>query len=139
MSRPMTHARRQAGVSLLSAVFLIVVLSGLAVFSVRLSMLQQQTVTSSLRAAQAFHAARSGIAWAAHRAVSSGWCESATLSLTEAGMAGFELTVNCSESTHVEQGASINVYVIDVLAEAGVYGGPDYASRRVQAKITDAS
>jgi hypothetical protein len=58
--------------------------------------------------------------------------------LSEAGTAGFDLTVSCSESNHVEQGQSISVFIIDVLAEAGVYGGPDYVSRRVQAKITDA-
>jgi MSHA biogenesis protein MshP len=131
-------ARRQAGVSLISAIFLIVVLAGLAVFAVRLSLLQQQTVSAALRSAQAFHAARSGVAWAAHRAVSTGWCDAATLSLSEAGTAGFDLTVSCSESNHVEQGQSISVFIIDVLAEAGVYGGPDYVSRRVQAKITDA-
>jgi hypothetical protein len=30
------------------------------------------------------------------------------------------------------------VFVFDVRAAAGVYGGPDYVSRRVQTKITDA-
>jgi hypothetical protein len=30
------------------------------------------------------------------------------------------------------------VFVFDVRAEAGVYGGPDYVSRRLQTKITDA-
>jgi MSHA biogenesis protein MshP len=138
MMRSATHLRRQQGVSLLSAVFLIVALAGLAVFAVRLSLLQQQTVNASLRAAQAYHAARSGVAWAARRAVADGWCGSATLSLGEAGTVGFELDISCASTSHVERGAAINVYVIEVLAEAGVYGGPDYVSRRLQAKITDA-
>jgi hypothetical protein len=46
--------------------------------------------------------------------------------------------VQCTQSAHVEGGITINVYVIDVLAEAGLYGGPDYVSRRLQVKITDA-
>jgi hypothetical protein len=31
------------------------------------------------------------------------------------------------------------VYQFDVKAEAGAYGGPDYVSRRLQTKITDAT
>lgn len=129
----------QRGVALVAAIFLLVVLAGLAVYAVRIGVMQQQTVTASLRAAQAFHAARSGIGWAAYRAqpVNGGWCGTATLSLNEAGTNGFDLTVLCTPTTHMEGGAPINVYVIDVLAESGAYGGPDYVSRRLQAKITD--
>lgn len=136
----MSHRRRnrQHGVSLVSAVFLLVVLAALAVFAVRLGTLQQQTVSVNLRAAQAFHAARAGVAWAAHRSLGAGWCGSTTLSLTEAGAGGFEVTVDCAQSTHVEGGSTTTVFIIDVLAEAGSYGGPDYVSRRLQAKLTDA-
>jgi len=129
---------RQRGVSLVSAIFLLVVLAALGVAAARIGVLQQQTVTSGLRAAQAFQAARSGIAWAAYRAVNAGWCSSATLALTEVGTAGFSVQVQCAQSVHTEGGATLNVYVIDVIAEAGLFGGPDYVSRRLQAKITDA-
>ena len=47
---------RQHGMSLVSAIFLLVVLAGLGVFAVRINVLQQLTVTSGLRAAQAFRA-----------------------------------------------------------------------------------
>lgn len=130
--------RRQRGIALVAAVFLIVVLAVLGVFAVRLGTLESQTVSAELRAAQAFHAAKSGIAWAAHRALNGGWCAVQTLDLTEAGAAGFDVTVQCTQSAHVEGGVTTNVFVIDVLAESGSYGGPDYVSRRLQAKITDA-
>jgi len=129
----------QRGVSLITAIFLLVVLAALGFYAARIGVMQQQTVTSSLRAAQAFHAARSGIAWGAHRAVGSGWCGTATLNLSEVGTAGFDVQVQCTQSAHVEGAATINVFVIDVLAESGLYGGPDYVSRRLQAKVTDAS
>lgn len=138
MSPRLTSPRHQRGVSLVSAVFLIVVLASLAAFAVRISVLQQQTVNSSLLAAQAFHAARSGIAWGAQRALTAGWCASQTLALSEAGTSGFTVEVECSQSTHNEAGAVINIYILDVLARAGTYGGPDYVSRRIQAKVTDA-
>jgi MSHA biogenesis protein MshP len=133
------HRHRQRGASLIVAVFLIVVLAGIGAFAVRLTLMQQQTVNSALLASQAFHAAKSGVAWAAHRALNGGWCASSSLSLTEAGAAGFDVDVVCVQSTHIEGGSTIEVYTIDVLAQSGNYGEPDYVSRRLQAKIVDES
>lgn len=135
----MTNPRSEQGFSLVAAIFLIVVLAGLGVFAVRLGTIEQQTVTEGLRAAQAFHAARSGVAWASYRALNGGVCTSATLDLSEGGAAGFRVSVDCSKSTHTEGTTTVHVYVFDVRAEAGTYGGPDYVSRRLQAKVTDAA
>jgi len=134
----MCRLGKQQGFSLVSAIFLLVVLAGLGVYAVRINTLQQQTVTAGLRAAQAFQAARTGVAWGAYRALNAGVCASATLNLTEGATAGFRVSVECSQSTHVEGTSTVRVFVFDVRAEAGAYGGPDYVSRRVQTKITDA-
>jgi MSHA biogenesis protein MshP len=134
----MRAADRQRGFSLVSAVFLLVVLAGLGVYAVRLNTLQQQSVTAGLRAAQAFEAARTGVAWAAYRALNAGACSAATLNLSEGAAAGFRVSVQCSQSTHTEGSSTVRIFVLDVRAEAGVYGGPDYVSRRVQTKIMDA-
>jgi MSHA biogenesis protein MshP len=128
----------QRGFSLVSAVFLLVVLAGLGVYAVRLNTLQQQTVTAGLRAAQAFHAARAGVAWGAYTALNGGGCGTSTLNLTEGATAGFRVSVQCTQRTHTEGLSTVRVFVFDVRAEGGVYGGPDYVSRRVQTKITDA-
>jgi MSHA biogenesis protein MshP len=128
----------QRGFSLVSAVFLLVVLAALGVYAVRINTLQQQTVTAGLRAAQAFQAARTGVSWGAYRALDADACVSGTLNLTEGATAGFRVTVTCSESSHVEGASPVRVYVFDVRAEAGAYGGPDYVSRRLQTKIVDA-
>jgi MSHA biogenesis protein MshP len=131
-------AGEQRGFSLVSAVFLLVVLAGLGVYAVRLNTLQQQTVTAGLRAAQAFQAARAGVAWGAYRALNGGMCAADTLNLTEGAATGFRVTVQCTQSTHTEGSSTVRVFVFDVRAEAGAYGGPDYVSRRLQTKITDA-
>jgi len=135
------HGNRasQRGASLIVAVFLLVVLAGLGAFTVRMTLMQQQTVNSALLASQAFHVAKSGISWASHRALNGGWCATSSLSLTEAGTAGFDVDVSCTQTTHVEGGATIDVYIIDVLAQSGSYGEADYVSRRLQAKIMDES
>jgi MSHA biogenesis protein MshP len=136
----LTLAKQQRGFSLVSAIFLIVVLAGLGVFAVRMNTMQQQSVTAGLRAAQAFQAARTGVAWGAYRALNGGTCAaSTTFALTEGAARGFSLTVQCTERTHAEGAGVVHVYVFDVRAEAGVYGGPDYVSRRLQTKITDAT
>jgi MSHA biogenesis protein MshP len=132
-------AKRQGGFSLVAAIFLVVVLAALGTFAVRLGTIQQQTVTEGLRASQAFHAARSGVAWGAYRALNGGACGATTLNLTEGGTAGFRVSVTCSQSSHTEGTSTVRVFVFDVRAEAGVFGGPDYVSRRLQTKVTDAT
>ena len=117
--------------------FLLVVLAGLGIYAVRINTLQQQTVTAGLRAAQAFQAARTGVAWGGYRAVNAGVCATATLNLTEGATAGFRVAVQCTQTSHLEGGGTVRVFVLDVRAEAGTYGGPDYVSRRVQSKIMD--
>jgi MSHA biogenesis protein MshP len=128
----------QRGFSLVAAIFLLVVLAGLGAYAVRLNTLQQQSVTAALRGAQAFEAARTGAAWAAYRSVNSGACVGGTLNLTQGAAAGFRVSVQCSVSVHVEGTVTVRVFVLDVRAEAGTYGGPDYVSRRLQTKVTDA-
>jgi MSHA biogenesis protein MshP len=128
----------QRGFSLVAALFLLVVLAGLGAYAVRLNTLQQQTVTGALRGAQAFEAARAGAAWGAYRAVNAGLCGAGTLNLTEGATAGFRVTVQCTQSDHMEGTTPVRVFVLNVRAEAGSYGGPDYVSRRLQTKVTDA-
>ena len=127
----------QQGFSLIAAIFLLVVLAGLGAYAVRLNTLQQQSVTAALRSAQAFEAARTGAAWGAFRAVNLGLCGAASLTLTEGAATGFRVSVQCTQSSHVEGTTAVRVFVLDVRAEAGVYGGPDYVSRRLQTKVTD--
>ncbi len=128
----------QRGFALVAAIFLIVVLASLGVFIVRVSGVQHQTVNVALLGARAFEAAVSGMEWGAFQALDSGACTTTTLNLTEGGLAGFDVDVTCSSSAHTESGNVYNLYLIDVEARNGVYGTPDYVSRRVQARVTDA-
>ncbi len=128
----------QRGFALVAAIFLLVVLASLGVYIVRVSGVQQQTVNVALLGARAFEAAVSGMEWGAFQALDSGACTSTTLNLTEGGLAGFDVDVTCSSSAHTESGNVYNLYLIDVEARNGVYGTPDYVSRRVQARVTNA-
>ena len=134
------HARppgRQRGFALVAAIFLIVVLSSLGVYMVRISGIQHQTVNVALLGARAFHAARTGVEWGVYQALD-GNCTTQTLNLTEGGLDGFDVDVTCSSTSHTETGDTYNIFVIDVEARAGTYGTPDYVSRRSHATLTDA-
>ena len=122
----------------MTPIFLLVVLASLGTYAVRVGVMQQQTVNLGLRSAQAFHAARAGVAWAAYRAISGGVCGVDSMTMTESGSDGFVVETACSETVHTEGTDVVRVYVIDVLAQAGVYGGSEYVSRRLQVKVTDA-
>lgn len=130
---------RQRGVSLVAALFLLVVLAALGAVAARVGVMQQQTPGFDLRATEALQAARSGIAWAAYRALDTGWCGTDSVTLGEGGAKGFRVTVTCTGSTHAERNKTVQIYVLDALAEAGTYGTAGYVSRRLQAKVAKES
>ena len=131
--------RSQRGLSLVPALFLLVVLAALGIVAVRLMGVQQQTVVLSMQSARAYAAARSGVDWSAYQALVNGSCASSTLALTEAGLTGFSVDTNCSSTTHTEGPNAVQVYTIDAFAWSGSYGTPDYVSRRIRSTVTDAN
>jgi len=135
----MCTQRQQRGFSLVPALFLLVVLAVLGSVAVRLTGVQQQTVVLSMQSARAYAAAKTGVEWSAYQALNAGNCGNSTLSLTEAGLAGFSVDVSCASSSHTEGASTTNVYVLDAFAYSGSYGSPDYVSRRIRATVTDAS
>lgn len=134
------HSQRvQQGFSLVPALFLLVVLAVLGAVAVRLSAIQHQTVVLSMQSTRAYAAARAGIEWSAHQAVTSGSCGAATIALSEGGLDGFTVETLCTTSSHNEGTTTTNVYVLEAFAYAGAYGTPDYVSRRIRASVTDAT
>jgi len=128
--------RTQGGFSLVAALFLLVVLGALGAVAVRLTSVQQQTVTLSLQGARAYGAARTGVEWGIYRALN-GSCGASTLTLTEGGLAGFSVATTCAATTHTEGATTTTVFRVEAFARFGVYGMPDYVSRRVRATVTD--
>jgi MSHA biogenesis protein MshP len=129
----------QRGVSLVSALFLIVVVAALGAFAVRIGSGQQHTVNLSLFSSQALAAANAGVEWAARRALEEGGCASTinqTLTLSEGALSGFTVSVTCTPTTHIEGGAPMTLYTVTSFAQRGAYGAPDYVSREVRARFS---
>lgn len=128
--------RRARGFTLVSAVFLTVVLVALGVSLMTLSSVQHTTSAQQVQAARAGYAVRAGIEWAVAQAATPAGCPAGPTSFTPGGsLHSFTVTVTCAQATHDVAGAAQPYYVVDVTAQSGAYGSPDYVQRRGQAKV----
>lgn len=132
--------RSQRGFSLITAIFILVILAALGAAMVTFSASQHHTLALDVLSARAHQAARAGVQWGAYQAikgpVGAFSCPSTTnLTLGGAGFAGFTVSVQCSTSTHIEDAATVNFYEFIATASYGTVGGVDYVSRQVRAVI----
>ena len=135
----MSRERRESGFGLISAIFLLVVLSAAASIMVNLGGAQRSTLNLALQGAHAFQAARSGVEWGIYQLATAGVCFAPTnVSLIEGGLNGFTVNVTCASTDHTEASTTATVYQIIAIAEQGAYGSRDYARRRLRVTITDA-
>jgi len=140
----------QQGFSLVSAIFLLVVIAMLGTFAVTLSTTQHQSAAMDVMGSRAYQAARAGIEWAAYHVASSPagteWsCPSPTnLGTLDGTLSPFTVTVNCSHMAVSEVGASPTntIWIYDVSAVACTdtvcpsnAPGPNYVERVVSAKM----
>ncbi len=132
------QARRARGFSLVLALFIIIVVALLGVVAVRLGAGEQQTVSLRILGDRAVEAARTGVEWGAYRALDLNTCNSGALTLSEGALTGFTVTVGCVATMHAQSNGTYHVYELDSYAESGTYGRPDYVSRRIGARFTDA-
>ena len=127
---------RAGGFALISALFLIVVLSALGAYLVNIVAVQHATPAMRVQASRAEYAARSAMGWAVRRATTAGSCPASTSFGVGGGvLSGFTATVRCSTTLHDLGGASTPYYVIDVSAQSGTFGGADFVARSLQAKV----
>jgi MSHA biogenesis protein MshP len=135
----------QRGFSLVTAIFLLVVLGGLGTMMVTFFVAQQQSSALDVMGSRAYQAARAGIEWAAYQVsltpVSSvapvGGCETNFAQNTLAGkLAPFTVSVTCTAASAVE-GAS-TIWIFDIASSAvsgGAPGNPDYVERVINVKL----
>ncbi|WP_428607791.1 hypothetical protein [Sedimenticola sp.] len=124
----------QRGFSLISTLFMLVVLAALGGYMVRLNVSQQTTTTLSLQSVRVWYAASSGLEWAVYQINSSHSCPAVPSSFTAEG---FTITLSACTAYPVTEGAaSYSLYDVQVNASRGSFGSPDYVSRRLRATVT---
>ena len=133
----MSRLRRQSGFSLVSAIFLLVVVSLAGASMLSLVGTSRRTSSFAVLSARAYQAARSGVEWAAAEALANpGTCPAGAFVLGEAGLSGFDVAVTCALSQHEENAATTRVLVIESFARHGSFGDADFVSRRVEITLT---
>lgn len=149
--KPMAKIRNklQSGFSLVTAIFLLVVLSALGAMMVTFSTAQQKSSSLDVLGSRAYQAARAGIEWAAYYVAiqPSGalWVGCATIptplfatGTLEGTLSPFQVTVTCTPSGPFTDGAAIYVYDITSTAtgvNGALAGGADYVERVINVKM----
>jgi len=134
----------QKGFSLVTAIFLLVVLGALGTMMVTFFVAQQQSSALDVMGSRAYQAARAGVEWAvyhiAQQPQDSGCVGIASPLFSAGDLAGtlspLQVTLTCNAVSAVE-GAS-TIYVYDLTSTA-VYGGApgntDYVERVISVKM----
>lgn len=139
----------QRGFSLVSAIFLLVVLAALGAAMVTFSTAQNQTLAMDVLGARAYQAANAGIEWAACNIASAPGVSRpfatiatpGTATALDGNLAPFTVAVGyaaLAQSDAVVAGSGVeNVwsYTITASAAYGTSGAPDYVERVVNAKM----
>jgi MSHA biogenesis protein MshP len=118
-----SHAR---GFSLITAIFLLVVMAALGAFMVIFTGLQQSTLQVDVQGVRAYYAARAGADWALYRALDLDnnapgatafvACPTGTINAMGGSLTPFTVVVTCSSNDYDEAGRSIRVYELTTTA-----------------------
>ena len=142
---PFAPRNLQRGFSLVSAIFLLVVIAALGTFAVTLSTTQHQSAAMDVMGSRAYQAARAGIEYVAHyvsqQSPGAEWatCNTGIPAVdvsASPNLAPFSpVTVNCRAASHVEGASPVWIYDVSAVANAGTLGGTDYVERVISVKM----
>lgn len=130
----------QSGFSLISAIFLLVVIAALGLFTVTISTTQQQSSAMDVLGSRAYQAAKAGIEWGVYQIIKGGaTCATLVQPTMPPGtqLSSFTVTVDCSSTAWTEGVASLSVYQLTSTAQTGVVGSAGYFERQLQVTITN--
>jgi MSHA biogenesis protein MshP len=128
--------KKQSGITLVGAIFLLVIVSLLGIYLVNITGVQRQTTIMALQSARAYQAANAGIEWGVERIVNATNCAASTT--LSPNINNFTVQVSCSLLGSYSEGLNtVNVYQLTAQSEYGSYGDPSYVSRTLQAIINE--
>lgn len=135
-----------AGMALISAIFLIVVLIGLGLAMMNLSNAEQDTASKAILSAKVYYGAKAGMEWGLQQAIAAGAaCNGAAsnFNLTQGSLSGVAVTVTClagpqGASTCGSGGTSLcQTYYLTSAATTGTLGTLSYAERHLEATVSN--
>ena len=126
----------QSGFTLITALFLLIVVALLSVYMITIRNVQQSTVVFGQQGARAMQAAHSGLEWGIYEAVVNGLCVPGTFTATGTALSAFTINVSCSSSAHTEGAVLITTYRLTSAVQTSSYGTLDYVYRSLQATVS---
>jgi MSHA biogenesis protein MshP len=147
------------GFSLVTAIFILVVLASLGIFIVTIGEAQRSTGIAATQGSRAYHAAQSGIEWGVYQVLNTvtrgatpgcGLSPASTAMTSPASFSvdAYTVSVTCTY-WDIQEGAITGtslpivaghyyVYLISSTATFGSFGTRDYFTRTLQTTVTDA-
>jgi MSHA biogenesis protein MshP len=130
----------QKGFSIVTAIFVLVVLAFLGAAMVTFSTNQQQSVAMDVMGMRAYQAARSGVEWTAYKVLPGGGGAGACAGVLPPGsltgtLSGFTVTVTCVATVQAEGAGVVTVLDLTSIATQGAVGQPDYVERELRVTI----
>lgn len=136
--------KSEYGFSIITAIFLLVVLSFLGIAMVSFSTSQHQSEAMDVMGSRAYQAARTGIDWTAfyvvnspsNAAVAVPQCATTNLGALGGTLAPFTVNMSCSAASHVEGATTIWIYDVTSTAQTGGGAGdPGFVERVISVKL----
>jgi MSHA biogenesis protein MshP len=119
------------GFSIISAVFILVILALVGGFSLNLSTRMSASTSLSTDGIRAYYAARSGLQWGIYQVVTTpASCPATTtLTFTQQGLKNFSTIVSCTSTSITESSTTFNLFSITSVASRGLSTDYDYVTR----------
>lgn len=125
----------QRGFSIVTAIFLLVILAALGAFMLTISTSQHMSSALDIQGTKAFRAARAGIEWGVASVKASATACYAT-NPTTLTIDGHSVTVTCTMNSYDEAGTTRYIFWLESTAKTGGnVGGLTYVERTVNAFV----
>jgi MSHA biogenesis protein MshP len=119
------------GFSIVSAIFILVILALVGGFSLNLSTRMAASTSLSTDGIRAYYAAKSGLQWGIYQVVNTpASCPATTtLNFSQQGLDNFSTTVSCTATPITESSTTFNLFSLTSVASRGVSTDYDYVTR----------
>lgn len=147
-----TRRNIQRGFSLVSAIFLLVVIAALGTFAVTLFTTQQQSSALDILGSRAYQASRAGVEWGAYQVLqnasginaggincavlpASAAVNSVTMASAATTLQDFTTAVSCNSAAVSEASTTVTLYQLTSIASQGAAATSTYVEREISVTI----
>jgi len=132
---------KQSGFSIMSAIFIVVILALVGSYIVSLASLTVASGNLTVQGTKAYFAAKSGLEWGIYQVAPVGGagpynCPTSptTLTFSQGGLKSFKTVVTCTQAAFTEGSVNYNIFQITSVGQYGT-AGADFALRQLYVTV----